>query len=86
MKKSSRNILFNSLLNFRDVGGIPAAGNHRLREGILFRSANPDRLKKDDIEKLRSLNIRTIIDLRAPAEVSKKVINIDHAVKIITSP
>lgn len=82
MQKPSGNIVFNSLLNFRDVGGIPAAGGQRLKEGILFRSANPDRLSKDDIEKLRSLNIRTIIDLRAPSEVSKRLISIDHAVKL----
>jgi protein-tyrosine phosphatase len=82
VKKSSGGIFFNSLLNFRDVGGIPAAGNHRLKEGVLFRSANPDRLSKGDIEKLRLLNIRTIIDLRSPAEVSKKPISLDHANKL----
>lgn len=82
MNKSSRNIAFNSLLNFRDVGGIPAGVNRRLKKGLLFRSANPDRLSKDDIEKLRSMNIRTIIDLRAPAEVNKKPISIDHTDKL----
>jgi protein-tyrosine phosphatase len=82
VKKPSGNIAFKSLLNFRDVGGIPAGGKHRLKEGILYRSANPDRLRKDDIEKLRELNIRTIIDLRAPAEVSKKLVAIDHSEKL----
>ena len=82
MKKPGGQIGFNTLLNFRDIGGIPAGGNHRLKEGILFRSANPDRLGKNDIEKLLSMNIRTIIDLRAPAEVSKKLISLDHTNKL----
>jgi protein-tyrosine phosphatase len=82
VQKPSRNIVFKSLLNFRDVGGIPASGNQWLKEGMLFRSANPDRLGKDDVEKLHSLNIRTIIDLRAPVEISKKPISFDHIEKV----
>jgi protein-tyrosine phosphatase len=85
VKKPSGNIVFKSLLNFRDVGGIPAAGDRRLKVGILFRSANPDRLGKADIEKLRSLNIRTVIDLRATAEVSKNYISLDHANRLSLS-
>jgi protein-tyrosine phosphatase len=82
MQKLSQIIYFESLLNFRDVGGIQASGRSRIKEGILFRSANPDTLQSIDIEKLRSLNIRTIIDLRAPQELSKGYKFVDHAERI----
>ena len=57
---------FKSLLNFRDIGGVPAADNSMIKKGVVFRSANPDKLSKGDTERISSLNIRTIIDLRAP--------------------
>ena len=82
MYHRSQNNNFKSLLNFRDVGGIPASGNRRIKEGIVFRSANPDRLKKNDIEKLRSLNIRTVIDLRAPGELRKNYTSFPQTEKL----
>jgi protein-tyrosine phosphatase len=83
MKKynNSRNEVFKSLLNFRDIGGIPAAGDKKIKTGLIFRSANPDRIGRKDIENLRAFNIRTIIDLRSPNELSKKFVSIDHAEK-----
>jgi protein-tyrosine phosphatase len=71
-----------SVLNFRDLGGLSAAGEMRIREGIIFRSANPDRISRRDLERLHSLNIRTIIDLRAPFESSKKPRSLDPAQRI----
>jgi protein-tyrosine phosphatase len=78
MDRQSQNNDFKSLLNFRDIGGISASGKSFIKEGIVFRSANPDTLHSSDIEKLRSLNIRTIIDLRAPHELSKRYKSVDH--------
>lgn len=85
MDKNSQNIQFKSVLNFRDVGGISVPGGKRIREGIIFRSANPDRISRKDSEKLRSLNIRTIIDLRAPHESNKQSGATDHA-EILSLP
>jgi protein-tyrosine phosphatase len=82
MKGSSQNIIFRSLLNFRDIGRISVPGKSVIKEGIVFRSANPDTLPGSDMERLRSLNIRTIIDLRAPHEMSRRYKSIDHAVRI----
>ncbi|MBK7709931.1 MAG: tyrosine-protein phosphatase [Bacteroidales bacterium] len=73
---------FKALLNFRDIGGVTASGGHKIMEGIVFRSANPDRLKRDDIEQLRLLNIRTIVDLRAPGEINKRFVSVGHAEKL----
>jgi len=82
MHQNSRYSDFNSLLNFRDIGGISASGNSCLKQGIVFRSANPDRLSRADLARLRSLNIRTVIDLRAPGELSKRYNSVDHAERL----
>ena len=82
MNNHSTNKDFKTLLNFRDIGGVKAYGKSSVREGIVFRSANPDNLKNDDIEKLLSLNVRTIIDLRAPGEISNKKAPIENAERL----
>ena len=84
MKKYSdtRSDEIRSLLNFRDIGGVPAAGNKKVKAGLIFRSANPDRLRRKDMERLQTLNIRTIIDLRSPDELRKKPVSIAHAEKL----
>lgn len=82
MHQHSQNTNFKSLLNFRDIGGMPASGKSRIKEGIVFRSANPDKLNRHDNEMLRSLNIKTIIDLRAPIEITKRSNPLDNSEKI----
>jgi protein-tyrosine phosphatase len=72
-------------MNFRDFGGIPASGNCIIKEGILFRSATIDNITRVDSLKLHDLNIRTIIDLRAPKEVKKRRRSIDH-VAVVSLP
>jgi protein-tyrosine phosphatase len=66
-----KDIALKSVLNFRDVGGIETRDGRRIREGIVFRSANIDSISRDDIRKLKTLNIKTIVDLRAPYEQKK---------------
>ncbi len=56
-------------VNFRDVGGLPAAGA-RVREGVLFRSGNLARLEPAGTRALAGLGIRSIIDLRDDDEVA----------------
>jgi len=82
MHQRSQNIEFKSLLNFRDIGGIEADNKSRINKGVVFRSANPDRLQRRDRDKLKAINIRTIIDLRAPGEVSKRGVSVNHSEKL----
>ena len=63
---------FRTLRNFRDIGGAQTAGGKRIHGGMIYRSANPDKISASDIKKLHALDIRTIIDLRAPYENRKK--------------
>lgn len=56
-------------VNFRDVGGLPAATG-RTRTGVLFRSGNLASLEPSGVDAVRSLGIRRVIDLRADDEVA----------------
>lgn len=56
-------------LNFRDVGGLPAAGGVT-RHGVLFRSGNLARVGEEGRQELRRIGLRRIVDLRDDAEVA----------------
>lgn len=85
MSKMPSDMNLKSVMNFRDVGGIPTYSNGKIKHGLIFRSATVDRIKREDIVYLRALNIRTIIDLRAPKEISKRKRLIDE-VTILSFP
>jgi protein-tyrosine phosphatase len=72
MTSDSLPVKFESVLNFRDAGGISTTDGKRIKEKVIFRSANPDKISRKDINNLHELNIKTIVDLRAPYEVRKK--------------
>jgi protein-tyrosine phosphatase len=74
-----QNIKLKSILNFRDVGGIPLENGRVMKPGIIYRSANPDRITRSDAEKIKNLGIRTIIDLRGEHEIRKNRVKIDGA-------
>jgi protein tyrosine/serine phosphatase len=58
------------LINFRDLGGLPAAGG-AIRPGRLFRSDSLAYATESDVEHLvRDLRLATIVDLRGEHEVT----------------
>jgi len=54
-------------LNFRDLGGLTAAGG-RIRSGVLFRSEGPRNFTPDLLASLHGIGFRSIIDLRSARE------------------
>lgn len=76
MDRHSTDAVFRSLLNFRDAGGLKTADGGSTRKGIIYRSANPDRICKKDIDSLKKLGVKTIVDLRAPGEFRKRKVEI----------
>lgn len=61
-----REISFEGVLNFRDLGGF-AAGECRVRRGRLFRSMTPEWMTEADIERAHhELGIAVVVDLRGP--------------------
>jgi protein-tyrosine phosphatase len=55
-------------LNFRDIGGLPAAGNSSVRHGVIYRSEGPASFEAIHERELAALGIRLVCDLRAETE------------------
>lgn len=66
--EAGRPIPITTLPNLRDLGGWPTAGGGRVRTGLLFRSADLDRLDGPGLAALGQLHLSTVIDLRTKAE------------------
>lgn len=62
---------FDSIQNFRDIGGYITNDNHRIRWGKIFRSGSFFKMTSRDSVELDNLGIKTSIDLR-PVEVKRK--------------
>lgn len=59
-------------VNFRELGGYPAADGRRVRYGLLYRGGNLDALSSpEDQRTLQSWGLRTILDLRSAGEAEK---------------
>lgn len=59
---------FEAIENFRDFGGYATACGRGLKAGRLFRSANHSYATEADLQVLRDLGVRVIVDLRRPME------------------
>jgi len=57
--------------NFRDAGGQQTASRVHVRRGMLYRSNSLSRLTLDDHERLLTLGIRRVYDLREPHEAGR---------------
>ena len=59
-------------LNARDLGGLPLKGGGLTRHGVLLRSDTLQELTADDVAWLQAARLRTVIDLRTPAEAARE--------------
>lgn len=64
--------------NFRDVGGYRTSDGKRVRWGMIFRSGGQPQLSDRDLEIVKSLKLRRIIDLRSREERSIAPTRIDE--------
>jgi protein tyrosine/serine phosphatase len=62
-----RRIAFEGIENFRDFGGY-AAGDRRLKPGLLYRSGHHGMASDADLERLGELGLALIVDLRRSNE------------------
>lgn len=67
----SQRIVFEKLLNTRDLGGMPAAGGRKIRPGKLIRSGHLFGIPETDVRRLADL-IDTAVDFRSVQECSEK--------------
>jgi protein-tyrosine phosphatase len=70
-ESNERLIALEGAVNFRDLGGYPADGGRRTRWRVLFRADGLGDLTADDLEVMRALGIRTVIDLRSGDELER---------------
>ncbi len=62
---ADRHLQFESVFNFRDLGGYATADGRTVKWRTLFRADGVHRLSSDDVA---PLGLRTVIDLRTPEE------------------
>lgn len=56
------------LINFRDFGSYPTADGRCVKTGCLYRAGRVERARQRDLEILRALGVKTLIDLRSARE------------------
>lgn len=56
--------------NFRDIGGYLTVDGRHVKWGLLFRSGGTPLLTEDDLETVRSLGLKHMVDLRSSEERS----------------
>lgn len=61
-----------SINNFRDFGGYRTQNGTRLKEGLLYRSGDLSKATDADLERITSLGIKTVCDLRSELERRKE--------------
>ena len=57
--------------NLRDLGGNKTQTGMEVKTGYLFRSGHLSELEKEDFNRFKNLQLKTIIDLRRPSEIEK---------------
>ena len=67
-----RHLPFEAIYNFRDIGGYAAGEGRLIRRGLVYRAASPHNASLADRERLRSLGIRHIFDLRSEPEAAEQ--------------
>jgi len=72
-----RLIALEGAVNFRDLGGYATEDGLRTRWRVLFRADGLSELTETDLEVMRELGIRTVVDLRSGQEVDQSRFNVE---------
>jgi protein-tyrosine phosphatase len=72
MSVLERHIPFDTVFNFRDLGGYPTVDGRTTKWRTLFRADGLHRMGDDDLAAFATLGVRTVIDLRTPAELEER--------------
>jgi len=73
MEPMGRSIDVDGLVNARDLGGLRRRDGAVTPRGVFFRSENIDWVRPTGWDQLRALGVRTVVDLRQPAERARDV-------------
>jgi protein-tyrosine phosphatase len=83
---ANRTIDMNQIKNFRDIGGYFTTDNRQMKWGEIYRSGNLSNATLYDQEKIRRLNIRTVIDFRSERTASRYPILLHPSIRKIALP
>ncbi|MDR0413791.1 MAG: tyrosine-protein phosphatase [Prevotellaceae bacterium] len=72
--------------NFRDLGGYPVSGGKQTVWRKVFRSQSFAALSDSDVEKVKTLGIKTVIDFRDDSEVKKAPSRLPAGVNVVRLP
>ncbi|MFI9045886.1 tyrosine-protein phosphatase [Streptomyces sp. NPDC053427] len=82
-----RRIALQGAVNVRDLGGYRTADGREVRYGRLFRSGSLAELTPADLRTLAGLRLRTVVDLRVPAELRFDGRDrLPHGLEVISRP
>ncbi len=72
VREDDRLVRLNHVHNFRDLGGYPTVDGRVTRWQTLYRADGLYRLSPEDLDVLRPLNLRTVVDLRTHGELTER--------------
>ena len=75
-RDAHRLLNFEGIANFRDLGGYPAAGNQRVKWGLLYRSGTFAHSSRADLGGLQQLQLSSLIDFRSSMEKEEEPNNL----------
>jgi len=78
-----RHVEFDGCFNFRDAGGYPTLDGRWVRPQFLYRADGPHALTEHDESLLRSLGLRTVLDLRTTEESAERGSYASHVDDVI---
>jgi protein-tyrosine phosphatase len=67
-----RQIFLDGRHNFRDIGGYETIDGRKVKQGLIYRSGELNRLSDKDVERLASLKIKTVVSFLLPAEIKAR--------------
>lgn len=74
------------LFNTRDLGGLPTADGRKIKYGKLIRSGKLYNLPEETVEKLKAMNVTTVVDMRIYTEMDESPDTLWEGVKYIHLP
>ena len=88
LKPQERIVSLEVGFNFRDVGGYPTASGQKVRSGRIYRSGQLAKLSFSDIQTIRKIGPRAVIDLRSEQEVvtGKSQFGDDETIRYLHRP
>ena len=82
-----RSILFDGIINGRDLGGLVTSEGRTIRTGLLLRTANLAQATDNDLQKLKNeYRLSLVIDLRTQAERNGKPDKLPEGTEYLPNP